>query len=395
MRSPSVQLAPPSVERASVGAAAAPCREREIDGHRVGRRDLDAGHEIARRAGVERPVERRAAVNRRQHRVDGATSPVRSPAARTRVPSFGSTNRSSHELRRRARRPPSARRRRRRRRRPACCSPPRTAGAPAPGPSDRGARSWSPAARRTRARCARRPRSTPARSWWRGRSRRAGRRAAARSGRWETPRRRAPRERRQDHRRHQRQRPRARARLTFVSWRLYRRGGRLSPRAPRGSSTTTSPRPDARLAGETKLVDEVDVAEVLALGGVERREVLLAAHDLHPAEAAGRLADAGGGDLDARAPRDLEHRFARGAFDARCRRAGRSPTASSALLAPLWRRRPRRGVRPVRQAHPVPLRVGDVEGVGGPVHDGDARGAEARLPIARAAARAMASATIR
>src|SRR5262252_8493634 len=35
-----------------------------------------------------------------------------------------------------------------------------------------------------------------------------------------------------------------------------------------------------RLAGEPHLVDEVDVPQVLALGRVERRQVLLAAHHL-------------------------------------------------------------------------------------------------------------------
>src|SRR5690242_13504869 len=67
-----------------------------------------------------------------------------------------------------------------------------------------------------------------------------------------------------------------------------------------------------RLAGEAQARDEVGVAEVLLLDGVQRREVLLAVDDLHAAQAAGAVADAGGGDGDARALRRLEDRFAVG-----------------------------------------------------------------------------------
>src|SRR5882724_2217183 len=56
------------------------------------------------------------------------------------------------------------------------------------------------------------------------------------------------------------------------------------------------------LAGQADLGDEVDVAEVLALVGVEVAEVGLAGEDLDAAQAAGRLADARGRDGDLGAP---------------------------------------------------------------------------------------------
>ena len=90
---------------------------------------------------------------------------------------------------------------------------------------------------------------------------------------------------------------------------------------PLGTSTVTSPSLDQlRLAGQPHLGDEVDVAQVLALVAVERAQVRLARDDLHAAQAAGRLADARGGDRDLRSARGREHRVADRAFDPLARR---------------------------------------------------------------------------
>src|SRR5262249_49285473 len=67
---------------------------------------------------------------------------------------------------------------------------------------------------------------------------------------------------------------------------------------------------DAGLARQPFLGEEVDVAEVLALLGVEGRNVRLAGEDGDPAEPAGGPSYAGGGDGDTVATGDLEHRFA-------------------------------------------------------------------------------------
>ena len=110
VRSASCQVAPPSVDRASVGAAAAPCGEREIDCHRIRRGDLHTGDEVAgrrrcrasdrtsrRRPSIRRPCRRRPLRRRRGRRP--------APACR----------RSDRRTRPRRARPPSAP--------PAACQP--------------------------------------------------------------------------------------------------------------------------------------------------------------------------------------------------------------------------------------------------------------------------------